>query len=91
VPSNHEFIVGCNLELKTPFNWHEHHYYQKFDVSLASFVEQGVDRFHASKLSVQDFIEQYEKPYKPVVIEGAMDSWGSTEKWTEEVCFMLLH
>ena len=35
-------------------------------------------------LSVQQFVERFERPRLPVVISGLCDSWKGHEKWTEE-------
>ena len=33
-------------------------------------------------LTVSEFIEQYEKPNKPVIIRGAMNHWKAMKKWS---------
>uniref|UniRef100_K3X3W1 JmjC domain-containing protein n=1 Tax=Globisporangium ultimum (strain ATCC 200006 / CBS 805.95 / DAOM BR144) TaxID=431595 RepID=K3X3W1_GLOUD len=43
-----------------------------------------VKREHCSDLSVERFIEEYEKPYLPVVIEGIpeAENWGAVHNWS---------
>lgn len=43
-----------------------------------------VKREHCSELSVERFIEEYEKPYVPVVIEGIPEAerWGAVDNWS---------
>jgi len=45
----------------------------------------NVERIHVNKVSREEFIERYEKIYKPVVIQGAQDQWSANQKWTSEV------
>ncbi|XP_065336247.1 bifunctional arginine demethylase and lysyl-hydroxylase JMJD6 [Cloeon dipterum] len=47
-------------------------------------VSDNVDRIHCKDYSPQEFIDKYEKPYKPVVICGLTDSWKAKHKWTLE-------
>lgn len=60
--------------------------------------EENIDR--VSGLSVEDFIENYEKVNKPVIITDKMDDWPAMEKWQVEtllkrfgntrVCFVFI-
>ena len=59
-----------------------------------------IDRVHASHLSVEQFVELYEKPYespcasvkyvrffpryRPMIITGAADQWPARKKWSFE-------
>lgn len=46
---------------------------------------KGVDR--RSKLTQQEFVEEYEKPNKPVVIAGAFEHWRARHRWTAaQIC-----
>lgn len=44
-----------------------------------------MDRIDESKVSTEEFIEKYEKPYKPVIIQGVQNGWKAQYKWTIEV------
>lgn len=47
----------------------------------------GIKREHCSQLSVQRFIDEYERPYKPVVIDGVPEAegWGALKNWSLKV------
>jgi histone arginine demethylase JMJD6 len=38
-----------------------------------------------NNIGLEEFIEKYEKPYLPVVIQGASEDWLANEKWTPQV------
>lgn len=40
-----------------------------------------VPREHASQLTTQQFIDRYEAPKKPVIIQGLLDEWPASHKW----------
>jgi hypothetical protein len=41
-------------------------------------------------LSVEEFIEQYEKPNKPVIIKGLVQNWKAANSW-KLVCIYVSH
>lgn len=43
-----------------------------------------VPRVHASTLTAEQFICEYEIPRKPVIIEGLLDDWPAHRKWKPE-------
>lgn len=45
---------------------------------------EDIDHRNSNELSNIDFIEQYERKNKPVVIENACDNWPALVKWSEE-------
>jgi len=68
-------------ELSTTESWCQEGWAKSYDLSFDK-VDDTVERIHVKDVSLEDFIELYEKPYKPVVIRGAQDEWGATTKWT---------
>lgn len=65
-------------------DWYRFNYLETFDLSHKT-VNDCVERIDGSKISLQEFIERYEKPYKPVVITNIQKHWRGNEKWTQEV------
>lgn len=43
--------------------------------------EHNIPRVHCDDLSVEDFLEKYQKPNKPVIIEGLAEGWPAMQKW----------
>jgi len=68
-------------ELHSTDSWTELKYATRFDLSYDHVID-GVERIHVKDVSPKEFIEKYEKPYKPVVICGVQDDWSATYKWT---------
>ncbi|XP_065211788.1 bifunctional arginine demethylase and lysyl-hydroxylase PSR [Planococcus citri] len=60
--------------------WYQAKYADHFD-EFKRF-EDNTERISVKCVSPEEFIERFEKPYKPVVIQGATDHWKATEKWT---------
>ena len=67
-------------ELHTTESWCEQGYAKNFDLSFDK-VDDRLERIHVKDVSPQEFIDKYEKPYLPVVIKGAQDTWAASYKW----------
>ncbi|PHJ18922.1 histone lysine demethylase jmjd6b, partial [Cystoisospora suis] len=59
-------------------------------VCLSVGRHDNIPRVAASELSVEDFIERYEKPNKPVVLTGVVEKWPAFSKWTKSF-FLQFH
>ncbi|CAH0394674.1 unnamed protein product [Bemisia tabaci] len=69
-------------ELNDKGAWYQLGYANRFDNFTK--VKDNVERIHVKDVSPQAFIEKYEKPYKPVVIQGIQENWDAHQKWTLE-------
>jgi len=45
---------------------------------------QQIERRSAKELSLETFVEEYEKPGKPVIITDAIGAWSAMKNWTSE-------
>ncbi|XP_026463544.1 bifunctional arginine demethylase and lysyl-hydroxylase PSR isoform X2 [Ctenocephalides felis] len=67
-------------ELNTKGSWNALNYAERFDV-FRRFTD-NVERISENEVSPQEFIDKYEKIYKPVVITGCQEHWRANYKWT---------
>jgi len=62
--------------------WTKHNHCQTFKLTAGG---DDCPRIDVNKVSPEEFIEKYEKLYKPVVITGVCDNWNASYKWTLDV------
>lgn len=70
-------------ELKSE-DWTKYNYYKTFDLSHSNLPD-NIDRIDVTTYSMEDFIKNYEKPYKPVILTNSQVDWQAKEKWTLSV------
>ncbi len=73
-----------SIELKHEDEWYKHNYYKTFDMSYNNLPD-NIDRIDVNKVSLEEFIERYERPYKPCILLNTQNEWLAKEKWTMEV------
>lgn len=62
-------------------------YKNKFDLTISA-IKDNVERINVHEISTEEFIERYEKPYRPVIIKGITDKWKANYKWTLDVSIL---
>jgi len=60
--------------------WSAMRYCEKFE-PFWDFTD-NLERIVESEVPEAEFIERFERPYKPVVIRGCTEGWLALEKWT---------
>lgn len=69
-------------ELADKYQWTALKYATSFDGFLK--CNDNVDRISENEVTPNEFIEKYEKIYKPVVITNVQTNWKANHKWTIE-------
>lgn len=68
-----------DLLIKSFYRWYRAHVNPEwFELTCPETIERR------SNLSVEEFIEKYEKPGIPVIIQGLSDDWIASKEWTKE-------
>lgn len=67
-------------ELADKAAWTAHKYANHFEEYLK--CNDNVERINESEVSPHEFIDKYEKIYKPVVITNVQTAWKANTKWT---------
>lgn len=73
----------CRSELSSS-DWCKENYAENFDLSF-EHLPDNIDRIDNNQVSLDEFINKYEIPYKPCIILNAQKDWNAAEKWTLEV------
>jgi histone arginine demethylase JMJD6 len=68
------------LELSTNSMWFELEYAKNFQHFLN--FKDNCERIHGPSVDCEEFIQKYEKIYKPVVITSLVENWKAETKWT---------
>lgn len=61
--------------------WNTLRYAEVFDLNPTNVVD-NVERINANEVSVEEFVEKYERISKPVVITNLTKDWKASHKWT---------
>ncbi|CAF1301882.1 unnamed protein product [Adineta steineri] len=73
--------LKARSELKLD-EWQQHNYY--YDKNLIGCTKDQLERIDARNTTREEFIEKYERPGKPVIIQHLIDDWPAFDKWTIE-------
>ncbi|KAL0107608.1 hypothetical protein PUN28_014721 [Cardiocondyla obscurior] len=74
-------------ELVDKAAWTQHGYIKNFQKFWE--FQDNAERIDESIVTTEEFVEKYEKPYKPVIIRGVQNGWRAQHKWTIEVGFCI--
>lgn len=44
-----------------------------------------IERIHVDDITVEEFIEKYERASRPCIIQGVTENWIGKSKWTLDV------
>jgi hypothetical protein len=66
--------------------WAQDGYWCRQDEALNAFKSDPnytdtIERVHVNDLTVEEFIEKYERGSKPVIIQGVTDTWPGMKEW----------
>ena len=62
--------------------WQKHGYAYDAKVLSPDGIGDDIERISAKEVSVEEFIERFERPCRPCLITDAMDGWTANTEWT---------
>ena len=62
--------------------WQKHGYAYDPKVLSTDGLGDDIERISAKDVSVEEFIERFERPCRPCVITDAMEGWAANSEWT---------
>jgi histone arginine demethylase JMJD6 len=71
-------------ELKTDEDWHKLNYYKNFNLSF-QHLPDNIERIDINKVTLEEFINNYESKSLPVIIQNTQTDWPAQDKWTLDV------
>ena len=71
-------------ELKGELGWSRFNFYESS--CCEDTVHDNVERISYAEVDEETFIERYERPNLPIVIDLGLETWEAKKKWTLEVC-----
>lgn len=80
--SNHCIYILLSYPELDHIGWTVNNYHKTFKTNLE---QDNCPRIDVHKVSPEEFIEKYEKIYRPVVITGVCNEWKANYKWTLDV------
>ena len=90
----HFYPFSCHLlpfsELKGEEGWRQFNYSKTFSLSKET-VHDNCPRISYTEFDQRTFAERYERPSQPVVIVDGQRNWPAVDKWTLEVCALLIN
>lgn len=69
-------------------DWQRDRYYEKQDYVCDRILrgedpsfKDTIERVHVDEITVEEFLEKYEKGSRPVIIRGIADRWPAMREW----------
>jgi hypothetical protein len=75
------YLLKIDLKLN---DWQAENFFETFDLNKENFTD-NIERIDYNEVNLEEFIQNYEIPYKPVMITNAQQDWKAKDKWTFEV------
>ncbi|EFO23089.2 jmjC domain-containing protein [Loa loa] len=63
-------------------DWSSAKYCETFETLSEKLTRDNIERVDASKITVEEFAENYESRHVPVILTGLTTSWSATRKWS---------